>query len=152
MGNDSIPAPSSENRPPPGGQVVGNIQGPEGRLVVVRIGNVKAAASGNTEQQATGANDLGRFCVDGTAYVVRREGQAEEPAIGDLSRLLTERELEVAALIATGRLNKQIAAQLRISEHTVSSYLNRIFSKLRVHNRSAVAAQYALWASSLPHS
>lgn len=51
---------------------------------------------------------------------------------------LTPRELQIAMLICYGRLNKQIAQQLRISEYTVSAHLRRIFAKLRVHNRAAM--------------
>jgi len=130
-------------------QVVGNIQAPDGPLIVVRVSSEEC----DLPRSAKAANgELGRFEVDGTSYVVRRSKRIDEPPLGDLSRILTAREMEIAALVASGRGNKQIAAKLRISEHTVSSYLNRIYSKLRVHNRSSVAALYAAWASGLPRS
>jgi DNA-binding CsgD family transcriptional regulator len=130
-------------------QVVGNIQAPDGPLIVVRVSSGEC----DSAQSPKAANgELGRFEVDGTAYVVRRSKRIDEMPQGDLSRVLTVREMEIAALIASGRANKQIAAKLRISEHTVSSYLNRIYSKLRVHNRSSVAALYAAWASGLPRT
>jgi DNA-binding NarL/FixJ family response regulator len=52
--------------------------------------------------------------------------------------LLTARELQVVALVAEGRANKQIAAELSISEWTVSSHLRRIYAKLDVDTRAAM--------------
>ena len=43
---------------------------------------------------------------------------------------LTAREAEVLALVARGKTNRAIAAQLYISEKTVASHLNHIFTKL----------------------
>ena len=54
------------------------------------------------------------------------------------AEVLTERELEIATLVALGRPNKQIAAQLQISEWTVSTHLRRIFAKLSVRSRAAM--------------
>ncbi len=56
----------------------------------------------------------------------------------DISTLLTERELQIATLVAQGRPNKQIAHQLHISEWTVSTHLRRIFVKLGVDSRAAM--------------
>jgi DNA-binding CsgD family transcriptional regulator/N-acetylneuraminic acid mutarotase len=53
---------------------------------------------------------------------------------------LTERELEVVKLVASGASNKQIAASLFISENTVKVHLKNIFVKLEVENRARVAA------------
>ena len=56
---------------------------------------------------------------------------------------LSPREHEVAELVATGQANKQIAATLHLSVNTVESHLKRIFAKLEVRNRAAVAAVLA---------
>ncbi|TMK72104.1 MAG: helix-turn-helix transcriptional regulator [Actinobacteria bacterium] len=53
---------------------------------------------------------------------------------------LTAREVEVLRLVATGKSNKEIAAMLVISEHTVSRHVQNIFTKLRVVSRTAAAA------------
>ena len=49
---------------------------------------------------------------------------------------LTDRETEVLALLAKGLANKQIAAALGISEHTVKFHVSSIYSKLNVTNRT----------------
>jgi two-component system, NarL family, nitrate/nitrite response regulator NarL len=49
--------------------------------------------------------------------------------------LLTRREQEVVRFVAEGLKNREIAESLRITEHTVSNYLYRIFDKLGVSSR-----------------
>lgn len=49
---------------------------------------------------------------------------------------LTERESEVLGLLAKGLANKQIAAALGISEHTVKFHVSSIYQKLNVTNRT----------------
>ncbi len=51
------------------------------------------------------------------------------------SPTLTARELQVVQLAAKGKTNKAIAADLRLSEHTVKNYLFRAFEKLGVTSR-----------------
>jgi predicted ATPase/DNA-binding CsgD family transcriptional regulator len=53
---------------------------------------------------------------------------------------LTEREVEVARLVADGKTNREIAAALVLSERTVAKHLDHIFAKLDVSSRTAVAA------------
>ncbi|SDO71954.1 DNA-binding response regulator, NarL/FixJ family, contains REC and HTH domains [Nakamurella panacisegetis] len=55
---------------------------------------------------------------------------------------LSAREGEVLALIAAGRSNREIAAALFVSEATVKTHVNNIFSKLGVRDR-AQAVHYA---------
>jgi ATP/maltotriose-dependent transcriptional regulator MalT len=55
---------------------------------------------------------------------------------------LTEREIQVLRLVAAGRTNRAVAAELVISEHTVARHLNNIFAKLEVSSRAA-ATGYA---------
>jgi DNA-binding NarL/FixJ family response regulator len=49
---------------------------------------------------------------------------------------LTERETEVLTLLSTGLANKQIAAALGISEHTVKFHVSSIYTKLNATNRT----------------
>jgi DNA-binding CsgD family transcriptional regulator len=53
---------------------------------------------------------------------------------------LTEREVEVLRLVASGRSNPQIAATLVLSEKTVARHLSNIFAKIDVTSRTAAAA------------
>jgi DNA-binding NarL/FixJ family response regulator len=55
---------------------------------------------------------------------------------------LTTRELDVLRLVAAGKPNKQIAAELDISERTARTHVSRILRKLQVSSRT----QAALWA------
>jgi DNA-binding CsgD family transcriptional regulator len=53
---------------------------------------------------------------------------------------LTQRELEVLRLVAAGRSNREIAAELVLSEHTVARHVQNIFAKLGVSSRTAAAS------------
>jgi DNA-binding NarL/FixJ family response regulator len=50
---------------------------------------------------------------------------------------LTSRELEVLALIGRGKTNGEIAAELFVSEGTVKTHINHLFTKLRLRDRAA---------------
>jgi len=54
---------------------------------------------------------------------------------------LTARELQIVTLVAAGLVNKQVAAELQISEWTVSTHLRRIFAKLGVDTRAAMVGR-----------
>ena len=58
---------------------------------------------------------------------------------GPLSRL-TPREREVLDQLATGATNRTIAAELVISEKTVSVHVSNVLAKLGVENRGAAGA------------
>ena len=60
----------------------------------------------------------------------------------DPAAKLTARELEVLRVIGAGRANKEIAAELGISERTARTHVSNILGKLGLHSRT----QAALWA------
>jgi DNA-binding NarL/FixJ family response regulator len=62
---------------------------------------------------------------------------------------LTPRELQVIQYAATGKTNRLIAAQLRLSEHTVKNYMFRAFSKLGVSSRVELLFYLALRGQSV---
>jgi DNA-binding NarL/FixJ family response regulator len=51
------------------------------------------------------------------------------------NRLLTPREEQVVALVAEGLSNREIAQELKLSEHTIKKYVFRIFDKLGISTR-----------------
>jgi DNA-binding NarL/FixJ family response regulator len=55
--------------------------------------------------------------------------------------ILSERELEVLALVAAGTTNREAAARLFISEATVKTHLLHIYAKLGVPDRAAAVAE-----------
>jgi DNA-binding NarL/FixJ family response regulator len=54
---------------------------------------------------------------------------------------LISREREIADLVADGRTNREIADRLFLSEKTIETHLSRVFDKLGVRSRAAVAAK-----------
>ena len=64
-----------------------------------------------------------------------------DEAAQPMTDVLTARELQIVALVAQGRVNKQIADDLQISEWTVSTHLRRIFAKLGVDTRAAMVSR-----------
>lgn len=64
-----------------------------------------------------------------------RFGASAETSYG-----LSRRELEVLRLVAAGKTNREIAASLVISEHTVARHAQNIFAKLGVSSRAAATA------------
>jgi DNA-binding NarL/FixJ family response regulator len=56
---------------------------------------------------------------------------------------LTRREQEVVRLVARGLSNKEIAATLGLSEHTVHRHVGNILTKLNLPSRSAAVAHAA---------
>ena len=61
------------------------------------------------------------------------------PLRSDVRALLTAREQEIAALVATGRRSRAIADDLFLSHRTVETHLARIYRKLNVSSRTALA-------------
>jgi DNA-binding NarL/FixJ family response regulator len=64
------------------------------------------------------------------------QGAADAGGGKDLAAL-TSRELEVLALIGRGKTNGEIAAELFVSEGTVKTHINHLFTKLRLRDRAA---------------
>jgi DNA-binding CsgD family transcriptional regulator len=59
---------------------------------------------------------------------------------GEAPHGLSARELEVLRHVAAGKSNREIAAELVVSEHTVARHLQNIFAKLGVSSRTAAAS------------
>jgi ATP/maltotriose-dependent transcriptional regulator MalT len=88
------------------------------------------------ELEAALADFVGLGALPDAARVEQLLGRTRDDAAHGLS----PRELEVLRLLAVGKSNRQIAAALVISEHTVARHVQNIFGKLRVSSRAAATA------------
>jgi non-specific serine/threonine protein kinase len=66
-----------------------------------------------------------------------------EPSAGQVHVVLSRREEEVAALVAQGMSNRQIAQELFLSERTIENHVSKILRKLEFASRTEIAA----WAT-----
>jgi len=80
------------------------------------------------------------FTQLGAAPDLARVDQLAERDGRDETYGLTPRELEVLRLVAMGKSNREIAAALVISEHTVARHVQNTFRKLGVSSRTAAGA------------
>ena len=60
---------------------------------------------------------------------------------------LSPQEHRVMRLIAEGKTNKEIAADLGLSGHTIRNYLSHIFQKLKISRRSQAAVLFAQFST-----
>jgi DNA-binding CsgD family transcriptional regulator len=76
----------------------------------------------------------------GAAHDVSRLASLVADRASPVGSPLTGREIEVLRLVAAGKTNRRIAAELSISEKTVARHLSNIFTKLDLPSRSAATA------------
>jgi LuxR family maltose regulon positive regulatory protein len=69
------------------------------------------------------------------------QGPATPDADGRLPEPLSERELEVLALIAVGNSNEEIAGKLFVSSSTVKTHINNLYRKLGARSRTHAVAR-----------
>jgi len=86
-----------------------------------------AAGADAYVEKSKGADEILR------AFTAVLEGE-DAPGARDTS--LSKRQKELLVMVARGMSNKEIAAELEISEHTVKAHLSRIFSRLGVKSRT----------------
>lgn len=78
---------------------------------------------------------------------------AEDARLEGRRHLLSDREIEILELIATGAANKEIAERLGITEVTVKAHLRNIYAKIGAQNRAhavTIALQQKLIESGMP--
>jgi DNA-binding NarL/FixJ family response regulator len=103
------------------------------------------AAAGDTERAKTALQQVAADAGRGAALRLRDAAARELRALG--TRIaprnrhvaggdLTDRERTVAELVAGGRSNKQVAAELFLSEGTIENTLTRVYAKLGVRSRT----------------
>jgi DNA-binding CsgD family transcriptional regulator len=80
------------------------------------------------------------FLVIGVVIGARVIGRAPPPFDGNPNARdtlgISPRELEVLHELAAGRSNKEIAAQLNVSPHTVKTHVSRLYEKLGAKRRT----------------
>jgi DNA-binding CsgD family transcriptional regulator len=112
---------------------------------LLALGVAQRRAKRRREARATLASALAVFTEIGAALWAER-------AQGELRRIsgraptpgaLTPAEERVAALVADGKTNREVAAALFLSDRTVEGHLSRIFGKLGVRHRSELARALA---------
>ncbi len=74
-----------------------------------------------------------------TGRLLSRVREAERKAEEDAFRDLSDREMDVLALLARGKTNAEIGAGLNLSEKTVRNYVSNILEKLHLTNRIELA-------------
>jgi DNA-binding NarL/FixJ family response regulator len=78
-----------------------------------------------------------------TRSVLSRVRQGNEPSAKDKLDILSVQERRVLSLVAEGKTNKEIAADMGLSDKTVKNYLANVMEKLQLHRRSQAAAFFA---------
>lgn len=105
-----------------------------------------AAGARGLLSKSMGADALAEALLaiaDGHQVVSEEFGDAEEPQWPGHEFGLTSRESEVAALLAQGMSNKELAAALWISENTVKTHLKGIFQKTTATSRTQAIVRIA---------
>ena len=98
------------------------------------IAAIKATAAGDTPLSPASATRL--------LECVREQARPDGESAGDAIRaLLTPRELEVLARLASGRNNHELASELGVSTNTVRNHIASILRKLGLDNRIQAAVQ-----------
>jgi DNA-binding NarL/FixJ family response regulator len=101
-------------------------------------GALEAGAAGYLSKTAPGRELVEAVRAVAAGATVLQSGLLASILVGRASSVegLTERELTILQLLATGSLNKQIASQLGISTRTVERHCDHIYAKLGVKSRT----------------
>jgi LuxR family maltose regulon positive regulatory protein len=109
------------------------------------LGRLEAAAR-EARAAFTALEKIGAACetTRAAALLRRVEEASPEHAAGETAgTTLTSRELQILRLVAQGLSDKEAAAALDLSEHTVHRHISNILNKLDVPSRTAAVAQAA---------
>jgi DNA-binding CsgD family transcriptional regulator len=108
-------------------------------LALVDAGDGRAA--GELERAATLAQELGAATVEELAERALRSLGVRTWRRAAAGAPLTEREQEVARLVAEGATNREIAQRLFLSPKTVERHVSNMFKKVGVRNRAELASR-----------
>jgi DNA-binding CsgD family transcriptional regulator len=112
---------------------------------LLALGRTQRRAKRRAAARATLTDALARFELLG-APLWAEQTRAELARIGGRAPTrdsLTEAESRIAALVAEGHTNREVAAALFLTEHSVETALTRVYRKLGVRSRAELASHYA---------
>jgi DNA-binding NarL/FixJ family response regulator len=110
--------------------------------VLIRMGDIEAGHRELRKSHETCAAMGARIELEHARSMMKELGlrlPSREPAVGRRVPKLTERETDIARLVAARKSNKEIAVALGISARTVTTHVANIFSKLGVTSRGELA-------------
>ena len=90
------------------------------------------------------AGDLNRLLAEFRRRGIRRGPRVSHRRARSGWDSLTPTEINVAALVAQGLSNPQIADRLMVSPRTIGTHVSSILKKLHVHSRADIARESAL--------
>lgn len=116
---------------------------PETRVLLISgAGTISPAVARAAGASGFVSKDLGAKDIVRAVRMVSLGIDVFEPGETAQPSTLSERERQVVLLIARGSTNREIAAELHLSAHTIKEYTSSIYRKLGVRNR-AEAVQHA---------
>jgi DNA-binding CsgD family transcriptional regulator len=111
-------------------------------LAEAEVGDDRRSARQDAEKALATARDLGAAPLEAAAEEILRRYRLVSTMVETPGRpgALTAKELEVLRLVAEGRTNEQIGAELFMAPKTASVHVSRITAKLGAANRTEAAA------------
>ncbi len=134
--------------PSPAAQSLGHLV-VEAAALLRQIGNIgNRPLSAAQRRQAVRVVRLAEACVaildpelsDATPASAVRDDDAAARLRERVSQVLTRREQEVLALLATGQTDRQIASRLGVAHRTATTHVSRVLTKLQLPTRAAAAS------------
>jgi len=115
------------------------------RLTEIRAELQHLTASANAMAREASSAPVMLNSDYGTGPVFSAAGSAASQS-GRLAELLSRRELDIAALLITGKSNREIAGELHLSPETVKAYVAKLLRKLGAANRVEAVLRYMVLA------
>jgi LuxR family transcriptional regulator, maltose regulon positive regulatory protein len=116
----------------------------EGPPMAALLIDLRAAAPGGARGHHISPPALDTLLAAFPGQLAAFPGQGEEQRRTGLVEPLTEREVEVLRLLAAGRSNAEMAAELFVEQSTIKTHLIHLYGKLGVHSRTQAVARARL--------
>jgi predicted ATPase/DNA-binding SARP family transcriptional activator/DNA-binding CsgD family transcriptional regulator len=128
-------------------EAIGASQGPfylvdyEQAVTAARVGlGQEDFAAAWAEGRAMSTEDAIEYALSGKEPASRTK---KKPLDTTQQAILTHREREIALLVSQGMTNRQVAADLSLSEHTVENHVRKVLKKLNLRSRVQIATWLA---------